>query len=75
MKDPKLEVETRHSESKTAWNVVGIALGGKYKIAKIPYIIVLDNEFLTTENRLEALNTAKFIAYCLNNSKEIIDKV
>jgi len=75
MKDPKLEVEIRHSESKTAWNVIGTGLGGRYKIAKVPYDIINGNEVLTTADRVEALNIAKFIAYCLNNSEEIIDKV
>jgi hypothetical protein len=28
----------KHSESKTAFNVIGAALGGKYKIARCPYL-------------------------------------
>lgn len=28
----------KHSESKTAWNVIGTVLGGKYKVARCPYV-------------------------------------
>jgi len=27
-----------HSTSKLAWNIVGTKLGGKYKIAIVPYV-------------------------------------
>ena len=30
--------EVKHSNSKTAYNVVGTALGEKYKIARCPYV-------------------------------------
>jgi len=33
----KGDVEIKHSESKTAFNIVGTVLGGKYKIARFPY--------------------------------------
>lgn len=29
----------KHSESKQAFNVIGTVLGGKYKIARFPYIV------------------------------------
>lgn len=71
MKDPKLKAEVKHSESKTAWNVCGKTLGGKYKIARVPYT-VFTNLDLTEREMKEAKNIADFIAYCLNNSDKII---
>lgn len=40
MKDQKFTKgpwEIKHSESKTAFNIVGTIPGGKYKIARLPY--------------------------------------
>ena len=34
-----------HSQTKSAWNVIGTDLGGKYKIARVPYVTI-DDEFL-----------------------------
>lgn len=34
--------QLKHSESKSAWNVVGSKLGGRYKIARLPYFIQPD---------------------------------
>ena len=31
--------EVKHSESKNAWNIVGTQLGGRYKLARCPYIV------------------------------------
>lgn len=36
-KGTKGEWEVKHSHSKTAYNIVGTVLGGKYKIARCPY--------------------------------------
>ena len=72
MNDPKIKTKVVHSETKAAWNVVGIyPLGGKYKVARVPYV-VCDNEAITTANRVEALNHANFISYCFNHSEEIL---
>lgn len=59
-----------HSQSKIAWNVVGTELGQKYKIARVPYLIIQGNEILTTMNKNEALEHALFISNCFNNYKE-----
>lgn len=61
-------IETRvvHSESKTAWNVLGTRLGGKYKIARVPYNILEGNEIVTTRNKAEALEHAEFISRAFN---------
>lgn len=71
MKNPNIKVEVIHSEKNTAWNIVGKKLGGKWKIARCPYLITgevnVDNKF-----RVEALEHAKFIAWCFNNSERII---
>ena len=37
-KGTKGKWEVKHSNSKTAYNVVGTALGEKYKIARCPYV-------------------------------------
>lgn len=72
MKHPNLRTEVKHSESKNAWNVIGVIPGYKYKIARIPYSKVKDNEILTTRNKLEALEHAEFITYCFNNPNKIL---
>ena len=54
-----------HSHSKAAWNVVGTAPGGKYKIARVPYV-VCGAEDIDCKNRQEALNHATFISQCFN---------
>lgn len=63
----KVIVEVVHSQSKTAWNIVNRSLGGKYKIARIPYLVVDGNEVLTTRNKSEALRHAEFIAKSINS--------
>ena len=70
MKDPNLKTKVVHSQSKTAWNVIGTQVGGKYKIARVPYIIS-GNEISDTREKSEALEHALFISYCFNNSNRI----
>lgn len=74
MKDPAIITKVIHSQSKSAWNVVGEKLGGKYKIARVPYVTIGD-ETLDTRNRIEALEHADFISWCFNHSTEIINKL
>ena len=57
-------------QSKSAWNVIGTKLGGKYKIARIPYETA-DDDNITERNRSEARMHAWFISYCFNNSDNI----
>ena len=71
MKDPNIKTEVVHSQSKNAWNVVGTRLGGRYKIARVPYAI-LGIELVDTLEKAEALNHALFISHCFNNSSEIV---
>ncbi len=56
-----------HSESKSAWNIVGVTPGGKYKIARIPYLVLENNEIITTRNKSEALEHASLISNAFNN--------
>lgn len=72
MENPNIETKVVHSQSKSAWNVIGTKLGGKYKIARIPYLIVEDSEILTTRNKHTALVHAQFISQCFNNSDKIL---
>ena len=73
MKNPNIKTKVIHSETKPAWNVVGIKLGGKYKICRVPYIIT-ENEKLNVMNKNEALEHAEYISSCFNNSN-IISKL
>ncbi len=69
--NPNIKVEIKHSQSKDAWNIIGAQLGGKYKIARVPYIKIEGSKFLTKREKLEALRHAEFIAFCFNNSDKI----
>jgi len=75
MENPKIKTKVVHSQSKTAWNIIGEQLGGKYKIARIPYLVVDGSEILTTKNKYEALLHAQFINQCFNNSDKIVGTV
>jgi hypothetical protein len=70
MKNPEIKTKVVHSQTKAAWNVIGTTIGGKYKIARIPYSCC-DNEQITDKNRIEAYEHAVFIAACFNNSADI----
>lgn len=76
MENPKIKTKVVHSETKTAYNVIGTSLGEKYKIARIPYL-VNDNlsEKFNNKEMDEAKNHAEFISYCFNNSDLIIQQL
>jgi hypothetical protein len=61
-----IKTEVKHSESKNAWNVINTILGCKYKIARVPYVHIPDNDILTTRNKAEAMEHALFISRCFN---------
>lgn len=69
MSDDRYQV--KHSETKAAWNIVGTEIGGKYKIAMIPY--VTDSRFPeeSTVNRKEAFDTAMYLTACLNKKEAL----
>lgn len=57
----------KHSSSKFAWNVINTALGGKYKIAIVPYVGVdMDDE--NEPQRVEAFKHAQLISKSFNSS-------
>lgn len=60
-----MRTEVKHSLTKTAWNVCGTNLGGKYKIARVPYNQI-GNEILDTREKGIALDHAIFISDCFN---------
>lgn len=65
-----MKTQVKHSESKTAWNIVGTTPGSKYKVARIPYMV--DSRFSEETNereRKKALDIAKFISESLLNFK------
>jgi len=65
MKNPKTKTKVLHSDSKSAFNIIGTTPGKKYKVAIVPY--VKDVPAL----KEEALQHAEFISYCFNNSDAI----
>lgn len=71
MQNPNIKTKVVHSESKSAWNVVGSGLSGKHKIARVPYVVT-DNEIINTKEKAEALLHAEFISKCFNKSDKII---
>lgn len=71
MQNPNIKTKVVHSESKSAWNVIGTVLNGKYKIARVPYLVT-NNEIINTKEKSEALLHAEFISKCFNKSDEII---
>jgi hypothetical protein len=66
-----IKTKVVHSESKTAWNIIGTIPGGKFKIARIPYQVAGNMEILNTRNKHEALQHAEFISWCFNHSDMI----
>jgi len=56
----------KHSETKSAWNIIGTAGGEKYKLASVPYTVGTDNDVLDSRYRKEALDLAKSISKHLN---------
>lgn len=71
MKHPDIKTKVKHSESKNAWNVIGDTLGGKYKITRVPYLLLDGSEILNTRAKAEALEHAIFISFCFNNPNKI----
>lgn len=69
MQNPNIKTKVVHSQTKSAWNIIGEKLGGKYKIARIPYCT--GGYFIDDRNREEAFKHAEFISYCFNNSEAI----
>lgn len=72
IENPNIKTKVVHSQKNNAWNVVGTGLGTKYKIARIPYLVIEGNEVFTEIEKSEALKHAKFISHCFNNSSEIL---
>lgn len=63
---PKIRTKVVHSESKDAWNVVGVDLGGKYKIARVPYFVIVNSAVLSEREKQVAFEHAVFISTCFN---------
>jgi hypothetical protein len=61
-----MKTKVVHSQSKTAWNIIGTELGGKFKIARIPYVCI-DDEIHDTMQKSEALKIALFVSKSMQN--------
>ena len=70
MIDPNIKTKVVHSKSKPAWNVIGVELGKKYKIARVPYAATPNPDALDAA-RAEAKIHADFICACFNDSEAI----
>ena len=70
-----MKTKVVHSQSKLAWNIIGQELGGKYKIARIPYQ-QCDREILNTKLKHEALEIALHLSRSMttfNTDKKVED--
>lgn len=72
MENPNIQTKVVHSQSKPAWNVVSTVWGAKYKIARFPYAVDVNNEAASSRMKYEALLHAQFASMCFNHSEEII---
>jgi len=52
----------KHSESKDAFNIIDTKIGGKYKIARVPYLVTETMENVNKREKTEAEQHAKLIA-------------
>ena len=60
----------RHSESKTAYNVVGTRLGDKYKIARVPYLLFPEVSFKLNESEKKQ---SYFDALLISKAPEMLE--
>lgn len=60
----------RHSESKTAYNVVGTRFGDKYKIARVPYLLFPDDSLKLKESEKKQ---AYFDALLISKAPEMLE--
>jgi len=72
----KYNVKIKHSEKNNAWNIIGMIAGTKYKIARIPYLVLSDKdteyaEISNTRHKAEALEIAQYIVNAINNHREL----
>lgn len=74
MENPNIKTKVVHSESKDAWNVLGVKIPGKYKIARIPYVVT-GNDIIDTKEKAEALHHAEFISSCFNKSDSLMELI
>lgn len=70
MEHPDITTKVKHSSSQNSWNITG-PLGGKYIVARVPYLTIVGNEVLTEVEKNEALRHATFISFCFNNPDKI----
>lgn len=73
MENPNIKTKVKHSESKNAWNVVITGIGKKYKIARLPYLVIEGDCVMTDIEKSTALRQANFISFCFNNSDKILE--
>ena len=61
-KGTKGKWKVQHSISKDAFNIVGTVVGGNYKIARIPYLVIGNVIKVNDREKAEADANAKLIA-------------
>jgi len=68
-KGTKGKWDVKHSESKPAFNIVGTLLGGKYKIARCPY---MQDERFSKEYNDKQIDEAKANAKLIASAPEML---
>lgn len=69
------EWKVKHSESKDAWNIIGTNLGGRYKVARLPYLKCpgLGHDFNDREKREQRLNAQKMS--CADEMLDLLNRI
>lgn len=70
--EKNMKTEVVHSLTKNAFNVVNRQLGGKYKIARVPYEVVPGESLISENNKVEAFKHATFISNAFNNTNNLL---
>jgi len=69
------EWEVKHSQSKSAFNIVGTVLGSKYKIARCPYSTFENNKILSEKEKRECEANALLMSEAPNLLKALQNMV
>ena len=69
----KGEWKVKHSETKDAFNVIGNALGGKYKIARCPYNQVRVDGQLSERYNGQEIKEAKANAQLIAHAPQLLE--
>jgi len=66
----KSKAKVMHSESKDAWNVIGTVLGGRWKIARFPYLQIEGSQDYNEKEKIEQYSNAMLLADAINTTND-----